>query len=369
MRGRSICYWKICLTGTILLVCACLDPIEFERPKTLENAIAIQGKLAKGETDYVRVTIKKVFDFLATPALIKARMVTLYDEMGNSVDIPSRQNGVHYLEFDATNSSISIDYNQCYRLEVSLFDDRKYESEIACLLPVPQPANLVVSKIKEPVINGLGDLEQANLLEFSIDTPLKVSPEQPNARLLWEIETVYKFSDSPEFYGRSCFPIRIDNEKKTCFFTESTFDNYIPFDGSQVNADYIKEELIWKVLPNWIFAEGNYITVFQQSLTEKAIDYWKQVHQLTTRTGGFFEATDAKVITNFSNVENPTEEIYGYFYATEEKLIRTYVSPEFAESPRPFCPEVMPFGTPPSNCCNCLTNANSTLEQPAWWVE
>lgn len=355
------------LIGMALLAIACIDPIEFDRPETLQNTFSIQGKLAIGESKNIRVSIRKVFDFSSPPTLVRAKSVTLFDELGNTIEIPNRQEGIHFLDFE--NSDFEIDYYKCYKLRIALFDDRVYESALECLLPVPTPEKVIVNKVEENVINGIGELEKTNLLAFSIDTPLLIDSSGTNARLLWELETTYKFTDSPEVYGRSCFPIQIDMEKKTCFYTESTFFNYVPFNGAEVSQSRINNQVVWQILPNSIFAEGLYLTIYQQSLTKTANIYWEQVHQLVSRTGEVFEATDAKVITNFTNVENPEDEVYGYFYATEEKLLRTYVSPSFADNPRPTCPEVLPFGTPPSNCCNCLTHINSTLEQPIWWEE
>jgi len=360
---------KVVLVGIVVLAHACIDPIEFDRPETLENTLSIQGKLAKGETDYIKISIRKVFDFSSTPTLIRAKTVTLFDETDKSIEIPSRQEGVHFLDFEEEQLDFELAYNKCYRIHILLFDGREYESGIECLLPVPTPDNLIVSKVEEDVVNGIGELEKANLLEFAVDTPLQADSTGTNTKLLWELETTYKFSDSPEVYARSCFPIRIDPEKKTCYYTEATFFNYVPFDGTEVSQNSITNQLVWKTLPTFIFAEGLYLTIYQQSLTETAHKYWKQVNQLVSRKGDVFEATDAKVITNFINIDNPKEEVYGFFYSTEEKLIRTYVSPELADNPRPFCPEEIPFGTPPSDCCNCLSHRNSTLEQPVWWIE
>jgi len=357
------------LVTILLLTTTCIDTIEFDRPKTFEGAISIQGKLAKGATDYIRVSIRKVFDFSNGPALIRAKEVTLIDESGNKIDIPSRQEGIHFLNFQEEDGSFSIDYDKCYQIELELFDGRTYLSGLECLMAVPTPTQMKVSKVEIDIVNAIGELEKADQLEFRVDTPLKNNESEENVRLLWELEMTYKYSDSPEFYSRSCFPIRFDSEVKTCFFTESPFVNYIPLDGTQINNENATDELVWKALPSFLFAEGFYLVAMQQSLTKTAFTYWNQVNQLVSRTTGLFESPDAKVVTNFVNTENPKEEVYGYFYATEEKLMRTYVAPRFAGNPRPFCPEPMPFGNPPPTCCNCLTHPNSTLEKPDWWIE
>ena len=140
-------------------------------------------------------------------------------------------------------------------------------------------------------------------------------------------------------------------------------------DGPAIKSTAIENFTVIEITPTWIFAEGYYLTVLQQSLTKASFEYWRQVHQLVSREGDFFEPIDAKVITNLVNIDDPTEEVFGYFYATEEKLIRTYAAPEIADNPRPFCPEPIMFGSAPPECCNCLSLPNSTTERPIWWVE
>lgn len=336
---------------------ACIDPIEFERPETFSGAVAIQGKLAKGEIDYVSITIRKVFNFVNSSALVSAKNVTLIDDEGNRINIPGSQEGVHYLEFDEEQVSFKIEIDKCYHIEVQLFDGRNYSSEEDCLQPVPTPTSLSVSKVEIESTNNLGEIEKTDQLEFNIDTPLKSISKQDNARLLWELEMTYILSDVP----------RSDTPRK-CFFTESPFVNYITLDGTRSSKSFTEKQLLWEAAPNYLFAEGFNLTVLQQSLTEKSYTYWNQVNQLLSRETGIFEPVDAKVISNFTNIKNPTDEVFGYFYATEEQLLRIAVSPEFAGNPRTLCPEPPSFNPNP-NCIYCLNDANATLEKPAWWME
>ena len=154
------------LVTILLLTNACIDTIEFDRPNTFEGAVSIQAKVAKGTTDYIRVSIRKVFDFSNGPALIRAREVSLIDESGNKIVIPSRQEGIHFLDFQEEDERFSIDYNKCYQLEVALFDGRTYLSALECLKPVPTPTQMKVSKVEIDIVNAIGELEKADQLEI-----------------------------------------------------------------------------------------------------------------------------------------------------------------------------------------------------------
>lgn len=348
----------------------CLDTIEFERPDSLKNGIAIQGKLAKGATDYISVTIRDVFDFDRKPNLINVQSVTLIDGENNPIAIATRRNGVYYKEFSKENPEFDIDYGKAYKIRVEMRDGRIFESALDTILPVPTPEKLQVNKEIVRGVNSIGNVEDLSIISFSVDTPLKVSPDAENTRLLWELEATHIFSDSPMSYGQAaCWPIRIEEEPKQCYVTNSLFTNYIPLNGPTIKSPSVEKYEILEIVPTWLFAEGYYLTVFQESLTEASLEYWEQVHQLVSRTGDIFEPPDAKVTTNFVNIENPEEEVYGFFYATEEKILRAYVSPELADNPRPFCPEPIIFGNVPPECCSCLSFLNSTVDKPSWWIE
>ena len=61
---------KLFLVACFFLAWAgCLDKIEFERPETIDNGIAIQGKLVKGNPNSIRVSIQNLFNFKVTISL------------------------------------------------------------------------------------------------------------------------------------------------------------------------------------------------------------------------------------------------------------------------------------------------------------
>ena len=355
----------------LVAIAGCLDTIEFDRPQTIEDGIAIQGKLVISDSSYIRVTIRKVFDFSSNARLINVRAVVLTDDEGNSVSLDSRQDGVFTREFAKKDPEMSVEFGKTYKIRVETFDNRVYESAFEGILPVPTPQELKVARIQKEGVNAVGDIVARDFMGFAIDTPLEVTPGSGNVKLLWELEGTYKLTDTPTSYGaRACRPIGIDEEDKTCYINVSPVKNYVSLDGTGINQSSITDYTVYETNITNLFSEGYYLTVFQQSLTESAFTYWSQVNQVLARSGDLFEPPAGKIITNFTNVNDPNDDVFGYFYATEEKVIRVAVPPALADNPSAGCPAPLTQdGRAPSNCCNCLSVSNSTATKPVWWLE
>ncbi len=372
MKRNIFLFLASMLICVLLVLPSCLDDIEFDRPETIENGIAIQGKLVKGNPSFIRVTLRRIFDFSENARLINARSVILMDEEGNSLTLDSRQEGVFLEEIPDDNPNLTIDYGKSYKIRVETFDGRTFESTFEELLPVPTPRNLRVNKVVKEGIDALGRIVDRDFISFTLDTPLSVNEDSENVKLLWELEATYKLSDTPESYsGRSCWPIRVNNvDNKTCFVTSSPTTNFIPLDGASISNNSIEDYTLYETTASSLFSEGYYFTAFQQSMSNSAFEYWSQVNQVLSRTGDLFEPPAGKVTSNFVNVDNPKDEVFGYFYATEEKPIRIFVAPEFVENPPNYCPAPLTEGGIADNtCCDCMTAGDATTVRPVWWIE
>lgn len=372
MKNRTFLTLIAGLICLLLATPSCLDEINFDRPDTISNGLAIQGKLVKGNPSFIRVTVRKIFDFSENARLINVKAVTLTDESGNSLDLDSRQEGVFIEEIADDNPDIQIDYGKSYKIKVETFDNRVFESSLEDLLPVTTPTDLNVNMITKEGVDGLGNIVNRDFLAFTIDTPISLSEEGDNIKLLWELEATYKLSDTPENYSnRSCWPIRINNRtNKTCYITSSPVSNFVPLDGPAISGNNIQNHTLLETGITSLFAEGYYLTAFQQSMSIPAFEYWSQVNEVLSRTGDLFEPPAGKVTTNFTNINDPKDEIFGYFYATEQKLIRVFVSPEFIGNPQQTCPAPLTEdGRADNTCCDCMTAGDADTQRPTWWVE
>jgi len=349
---------------------SCLDEIDFANAETIDEAIAIQGRVVKADPSYISVTIRGVFNFQDVPRLLDARLVTVEDESGNVVELPTGADGIFYLEVPDDDPNFKIDFGKSYRINVATFDNRNYTSSFEELLPAPVIEDLTVARTQVQSVDVTGNTKLFSQLTYSISTPLMPENSSENARLLWEFITTYQFTDSPEAYGaRACRPTSIDSEAKTCYITSSPLNNYITLNGPDLSVDRIDNFEALNTGISSINSEGLYLTVSQQSLTQTAFDYWDQVGNVVSRTGDLFQAPAGRVITNIVNTEDEREDVFGYFYATEETIRRVFVSPDIAENPPLPCPAPpSEGGLAPNDCCNCSSVSNSTTVRPVWWI-
>jgi len=292
------------------------------------------------------------------------------DESGNIVELPTRADGIFYLEVPDNDPSFKIDYGKSYKVNVATFDNRNYTSSLEELLPAPTIEDLTVKKIQIETVDANGNTKLFDKLTYGVSSPLKPANSTENARLLWEFTSTYQFTDSPGAYGRrSCRPVSIEDEAKTCYLTASPSDNYVVVNGPDLSIDRIDNFEILNTGISSIHAQGLYLTVSQQSLTQTAYDYWVQVGNLVAITGGIFQDPAGKVITNMANVDDPKDDVFGYFYATEESIRRVYVDPTLAGNPALPCPDALTEGgQAPNDCCNCSSIFNSSTIKPAWWI-
>jgi len=352
-----------------LLFFSCRDVIEFETPNSIKDAIFIEGKLTKGDPSTVQVTIGQVFDFTTNPSLFLADFVQIIDEAGTTLELDTKRQGIFTLSIPKDHPEFQVDYGSAYKLRLQLRNGNIYESAYDTLYPVPIMTNLTKDKVIENVRLADGKILTQEFVTFHVSTPLDVPNSTNRPYLLWELESLVKQSDTPTSAGRPpC--IRTSPEPKTCYLSINPVENYRALNTRNLSGDMLTNYLVYeaKNTNTFLYAEGHYLTVYQQSLSSEAFQYWEQANILTNRNGSIFEQPSGKIITNFTNVDNPNETVYGYFFATESNLKRIYIAPEFAGNPRPICPEVAPF--PPNPICsNCLCQQNSTTEKPEWWVE
>lgn len=355
--------------GGFIFLSGCLDEIDFVSADTIDESIAIQGKIVIGDPSFVTVTIRGVFNFTDVPRLLNVREVTVEDESGNIVEIPSNQDGVYFLEIP-DDHPFEVAFGKSYKVNVSTFDNRNYSSTLEELLPAPVPENLSVERTQIQTQDVNGNPQLFDQLTYSISSPLQAPGASENSRLLWELITVFQLTDTPEAFGRrACLPVRIDEFDKTCYVTTSPVANYVTLDGPDLSGDRIDNMELLSTGLSFVYAEGFYLNVLQQSLSPTAFAYWEQVGNVVSRDGSLFQAPAGRVITNFVNIDDPNDDIFGYFYATEEITRRIFVSPDLADNPQRLCPSPLSeSGQAGNDCCDCLTAGDATTDRPVWWI-
>lgn len=365
---------KILFLGLILINITCVDQIDFERPETIEGGIAIQGKLTKGNPSFVNLSIRKVFGFKfdSGPRQIAAQSVHLIDEDKNQLELSSIEAGIYTLEIPDNHPTFKVDYGKAYKVNIVLRDGRTFESTYDTLYAVPLPTDLKANKQSVSSINAIGDLVLEDVISFKISTPYSIPDNNRKSYFLWEMESVHQQKDTPDFYSSCRFPATpTSQESKICYVTLEPVNNYKVLNTNLLAGNAIADFELLEVLANtYTLAEGYYLTAYQQSVSAAAYEYWEKVGQLVNRNGTIFEPPAGQTNSNIFNPDNPKEEVFGFFFATESQIIRVYVPPALANTPSSICPARPNIdGSGPGNCCNCLTEENSTILKPDWWIE
>lgn len=355
----------------LFAVSGCLDEIDFAKADKIDDSIAIQGKIVKGSPSFVNVTVRSVFNFQEAARFLNVRSVIIEDDAGNTLELDSRADGIFFLEIPDNHPTFKVDFGRSYKINVFTFDNRNYTSSLEELLPAPRPEELKVARTEIQTVDVNGSTITFDQLTYYVNTELKAAGSSENSRLLFELISTYQFTDSPESYGaRACRPTQIEEFNKTCYITSSPVTNYITLNGRDLSVERVDNFELLSTGLTPIYAEGFYMTILQQSLTQTAFDYWSQVGNVVDRTGDLFQAPAGRVITNLVNTEDEKEGVFGYFYATEESLQRVFVSPALAGNPNLPCPSPpTEGGQAPNDCCNCSTAGNSSTEKPVWWVD
>ena len=349
-----------------LLLTTCQEFIDFAPPDTIKNTIFIEGKLTKGDPSTVFVKIGQVFNFVSNPSLLLADWVEIIDESGQALPLKSREQGIYRLNIPNNHPTFKIDYGHGYKIRLQLKNQAIYESSYDTLYQVPEMAELKFEKISKNVIFPDGKQETQAIISFLVSTPLTTT-NNTKPHLLWEFESLFKQSDDPAAPGFGKGPCIAESDtSKTCYLAINPVENYIALNTKTFSGDQLVDFSIYEAdnTNTFVFSEGYYLTVYQQSLSDAAYEYWAQTNQLTNRNGSIFEAPSGKIVTNFSNANNPKDEVFGFFFATESDFKRLYISPDDAGNPRSHCPPVAEHSI---LCDNCLCWQNSTTEKPDWW--
>jgi len=357
--------FPLCLFVIILLQVNCREAIEFEVEETLKNTLVIQGKLIKGEPSKVEVKIGEVFDLSTNPSLLLAEFVQIIDDANNNLDLQTKQQGVFNLDIPKNHPNFKVDYGRAYKIRLQLKNGDFYESTFDTLYPVPQMEELKIGKKDKTIVRSDGLMQTQEIVIFSINTSFFPPTFRDKARLLWEYEGVYKQTDSPPGSISSYFCRPQTNIPKTCYVRINPVDNYKSLNTKRLSGDRIEDFVIYEAnnSRSFVFSEGYYLTVYQQSLSETAFTYWNQVTDLTNRDGTIFKVPANQIVSNWQNIDASNTKVFGLFFATESVQKRIYVSPSFAGNPPLLCPSKN------LECVNCLCQEQSTTEKPKWWIE
>lgn len=352
----------------LLVFTSCLDEINFNTDSSNDGNLVIQAKLSKGNPSIIEVQISEIGTLqdgqVASPIAVNVERVQLKNDLGQTLELTQlTETGVYFEEIFDDSALFSVEAGQSYQLQVLTERGEEIVSTFEPMLTTPS-MNEIGLEIKEGVVLDRFEEEQTfEYLEYWVSSDL-TSDGGNRPFLKWNFEGCYQIWDLQPPETIPPFPPR-----DLCYVKEKlNEERVVVFDSNVVGGDSLKEFAVLEEFLNSRYVYGYYLTVYQESLSEGAFDYWNQVAQVIDREGGLFEAPAGEIESNFTNLNRPDEVIYGYFYAVERDTLRRYVAPSEVNYPQHSCSEFLgDYFNAPSQCIDCLLWENSSFEKPDYW--
>ncbi len=345
-----------------LVLPGCIDDIQLDgQDRRLDNMV-VQGKLVKGDPSIVEVAtsrLKRLGDNVVNET-IGVRGVVLHDDAGNALPLTQTAIGMYRNEIPAAGGVLTVETGKSYYITVETLDGQLIESRPDELQPIPLMDSVQVRPNQVEELNEAGVPGLVDHLAFGVFTPLQAAGQPAGARLRWLLEGIFKLTQGDGINGRLCYMTDFLNRYDVFLLPRELLNSaYLDF-FEVVNLEVTSR-----------FAEGYYLSVYQESLSDQAYEYWRNVRLATNRTGSIIETPAGPFNGNLRDVNDPENAVYGLFYVTAQDTARIYVSPETAGNPRRNCP--IPFSSmpppPPTPCTNCLAFTGSSLIAPYYWEE
>lgn len=298
--------------GTLLFT-SCVDKIEFKVPSGQENALVINGKLLYGQPSYIEVNIEKLFAFdAASRNRVPSCCVTLENDLGQRIELDRVVFSAFNLEIPLDHPDFEISFDRNYRIIVETLEEGSFESAWEPLFPVPRMDSISLIEVPTAKFTERLGVVEFQSYNFQVNTPLIAPKATQASRLLWLNETFNTIRPS----SPSC------NELNTIFIRLPTV-----FDGTINNASYLEDYFIASSKVQDLNGPGQEdqvcLVLYQQSLSETALNYWQQVIKVLER-GDVDNTRSAlgQVTSNISPAEgNQATKSYGYFYATQQDTL------------------------------------------------
>ena len=339
---------------------ACISDVEFDPINNIEDTLAIQGQLARGNPHVFSARIGRVRDFSGRSIPIVVREVTLTNELGQEVVAPNTDGDFYEISIPENSADFVIEDFMTFSLSVRTADGRIYESTSEPLLPVAPIDEVNATIVEREAIGAADQIVLQRMISYSVNTPLTIPNTGDLIGLRWTFSETYQLTDTP-----------VDgSEPKSCFLFQGLgADDEIVVDPQELGLNRLDDFILFERPIGNTYAEGNYFTILQHSLSPGAQEYFNAISNIIVRDGNIFESPAGRVVSNFTNIDDPDDEVFGYFYATNIDTARVFLSPTELGPITPRCPAVSerPVECPDRACCDCLDEDNSSLERPDWW--
>ena len=347
---RSIVY----VLGCMLAVMSCVTEYQPETV-SISPALVIEGQITDQPGPYyIKLTRTTDYTIRSLNLLETGAVVTIEDNLGNRETLTEQAAGGTY---QTRATGIQGMAGRSYKLTIQTKNGKRYGSDAEVLQTAP-PIQQIYAEYTNEGSSAITAKNQG--WNVYIDTK---DPETPGNFYRWDW-THYEFTEV-------CFTKQLSNGTLTglgccspCWDITRCYNCINVTSDININGQNISRQLITRV--PFTSLGKYYLEVQQQAISKGAYAFWKSVRQLTSSTGGLFDAAPQTVQGNVHCLSDPTEMAYGYFGATGIAEQHIYVDRSAGKG----SPTLSPFVSvpQPSACVTCVNNQYRTPNQPRWWV-
>ena len=358
---------KISLPGVALLLAglltACVDEIDLGQAANLDEGIVLQGSLRfDGRTAEVDVKLEKLFSFASNrPDRIANATVTLESENGARRDLPYRD-GTYRTTLSVDDPDLELAAGTAYRITATTREGRTFASEYERIPAAVTPTELrAVPVTLRRVSPTTGDFVEIPGLSYRISVPAEDADGRP-AYFRFRADQTFALTMQMTGYfplSDRDFPCYLTQPEITTEVAVLSGATYAP--GPVTDAEVFADEIDFR------YAQGSYVTVYQENISAAAYRYFNQVATLADQSQSIFTNPPGPVTGNVYDEAGLTGNVFGYFYAANVQTIRRSVTPDEAGNPPTLCPfDAGPDQDPPLECTACFALPNA-VDKPDFW--
>lgn len=351
----------------MLLLTTCLDEIDLGQGEALPDGIVFQGRINAGndgEPTDVAVKLERLFIAMESnrPDQVVTAMASIENSEGQSRDL-RYIDGFYRATIDNNDPDFRVAAGLGYRIRVITREGEEYLTAFDVLPEIleVEEANAELTTIE--ILNQVDVPIEIPAYRYDVTAPVRYPDGSPTF-IRWTLERTYKVTDTPEV-----FPFQ-NNDPKVCYVSRALDGgNLVLFNSLEATVDRVEDFLLAFDPVDFEYAEGYVMTIFQETLSREAYEYFDQVNRIQSRESSLFEPPAGPVVGNAFDVNGLTENVFGFFYATNRTQTRIAISPEEAGNPQQLCPLSRPPSPFPTanDCDDCLRINGSVTVRPSWF--
>ena len=279
------------------------------RSGKLENLLVIYG-MVTNENGPHEITILKTKKINSTVnETVSGAKVSIFDDNGNTVPLTEDSLGNYY-----TPETFAGQIGTKYKLNIELQEGKKYESDYAELLDVPDISELEADTITKP---ATGTSPEASGYQFYISTKPGTSEQKYYKWDVfedWEFRLPYRVFS----YWDGTVLYQIDPPIPYICYTRTQFNDIYISDTRNFQTNYITHFPLNFTPGSTKFQYKYGIYVRQYALSEFSYKYWHSAME-NNLPDPLYSKQAYQLIGNIKCISNPNETVFGIFEASAVK--------------------------------------------------